>query len=42
MTKYAIKNVVTMVCEIAVFFYTSAMLVVKGLCNNVKSLLQYI
>ena len=42
MTKFAFKNVVTMICEFAIFLYTGAMLVVKGLCNNVKSLLEYI
>lgn len=42
MTKYAVKSIVTMACEIAMFIYTGAMLVVKGICGNVKSLLQYI
>ena len=42
MTKYAVKSIVTMACEVATFIYTTALLIVKGLCGNIKSLLQYI
>lgn len=42
MTKVAFKNVVTMFCEFAILLYTGAVLIVKGICNNIKALLEYV
>ena len=42
MTKYAAKSIVTMMCEVAEFIYTAAWMAVKGFCDCVKAVLQYV
>ena len=41
-TKFAVKSVIEATAEVAVLIYTGASLIVKGLRNMIRGVLQYV